>query len=177
MWLLSHQLPCDLAIGDFDTAGPKGVEQLLLANIPIQQFPENKDKTDTQLAIQYAASHGAQEIILFGGTGSRFDHSLANVQQLFYWLQSGISIKIVDQNHIIDLVDHTLTILRSHPYVSLLAFTPTVTGIRLQGFKYPLENGTLSWGDTLGLSNELLSYTGSIHLEEGILLVIQSKDS
>src|SRR6266849_5325796 len=41
----------DLAVGDFDTAGPEVVARLAAQNIPTETHPAAKDYTDTHLAI------------------------------------------------------------------------------------------------------------------------------
>ena len=61
-------------------------------------------------------------------------------------------------------------------YVSLLPFTPEVRGITLKGFAYEVEDFTLVSGIARGVSNELKAETATISCEEGILLVIESRD-
>ncbi|MNV61115.1 Thiamine pyrophosphokinase [compost metagenome] len=65
---------------------------------------------------------------------------------------------------------------RGYQYVSLLPITPEVTGITLQGFKYPLEGATLKLGMSLAVSNQLIAPTGTVTIESGLLLIIQSRD-
>ena len=61
-------------------------------------------------------------------------------------------------------------------YVSLLPFTPEVRGITLKGFAYEVEDFTLVSGIARGVSNELEAETATISCEDGILLVIESRD-
>jgi thiamine pyrophosphokinase len=44
--------------------------------------PIYKDLTDTEMALTWAIQQQAEEIILLGVTGTRFDHTLANVHLL-----------------------------------------------------------------------------------------------
>ncbi len=59
--------------------------------------PVEKDDTDTMLAAEYAAYHGACEVVLFGGTGGeRLDHTLANFHVLAYLQNRGIPARMLD---------------------------------------------------------------------------------
>ena len=57
-------------------------------------------------------------------------------------------------------------------YVTLLALTPHAHGIETSGLDYPLGDASLSFGDSLGVSNALLGETASVSLRSGVLLVI-----
>ncbi len=52
-----------------------------------------KDDTDTGLAMQKAIETGADEILLVGGTGTRLDHVLGNIGQLFYAHSKGVKAR------------------------------------------------------------------------------------
>jgi len=54
--------------------------------------------------------------------------------------------------------------------------TTEVIGVTLKGFKYPLEDYTLSIGNSLGVSNEQIEEEAEIIIEQGILIVIKSID-
>ena len=42
----------------------------------------NKDLTDTELAFDIAIKQRPEQIVMFGVTGSRLDHTLANIHLL-----------------------------------------------------------------------------------------------
>ena len=58
-----------------------------------------------------------------------------------------------------------------HP-VSLIPLAGPVTGIRLKGFVFPLDNETLPVGTTRGISNLFKAEKAEIEIEGGHLLVI-----
>ena len=60
--------------------------------------------------------------------------------------------------------------------MKLLPFSEEVTGVTLEGFKYPLLDDTLKRFCTLGVSNEIVEENAKVQLEEGILVVIESRD-
>ena len=53
---LGNKIP-DLVIGDLDSVSDKVREQLQVDNVVIQQYPQEKDYTDLQLAIQFAVDN------------------------------------------------------------------------------------------------------------------------
>lgn len=61
-------------------------------------------------------------------------------------------------------------------YVSLFPFTPQVRGLTLTGFKYPLNCYTLECYHSLGVSNEIVEEKAEISFDQGVLLVVESKD-
>ena len=145
----------------------------------MEQFPTHKDETDTELALLRAIAAGADAVTMIGATGTRIDHLLGNIQMLKLALDRGVSCQIVDAHNRIRMVDEQIMLQKSDQFgkfVSLIPFTPEVTGITLKGFAYEVENFTLVSGIARGVSNELEAETASITCENGILLVIESRD-
>lgn len=175
-WLIEHEERLDLAIGDFDTIGASGLSTLKNANVAIITALVDKDETDTELALTEALQNNAKYISIYGGIGTRADHSLANMHLLWKCIGLGVQIQIIDPWNRIRMVEKQMTITKDYSYVSLFPFTPMVEGITLVGFKYPLQNATLQWGNSLGVSNELVDEIGYITVNEGALLVIESND-
>ena len=64
----------------------------------IRQFNPVKDATDTQIAIELAMELGSRKITLVGGTGTRLDHVLGNIQTLYLPFAKGIDCRI-SRNH------------------------------------------------------------------------------
>ncbi|MEI3506098.1 MAG: thiamine diphosphokinase [Anaerotignum faecicola] len=72
----------DYIVGDFDSTASEVLEYYKAKNIPIRQFPTRKNETDMELGIILALELGATDLVLFGGIGDRFDHTLANAHYL-----------------------------------------------------------------------------------------------
>jgi len=167
-------------VGDFDTVN-KDILDLYTedTSIQIHKFNPIKDNTDTDIAIRLAVELESDEIIIVGGIGSRIDHVLGNIQVLKYTLDNNIKCKMIDENNEIELINKT-TILNKNEinkkYVSLIPLTEKVDNINLKGFKYELENGMLTIGSSLGISNEIISERAIIEFDNGILIMIFSKD-
>ncbi|MCI8465329.1 MAG: thiamine diphosphokinase [Lachnospiraceae bacterium] len=170
----------DCIIGDFDTVSRKLLEVYQKQGIPVETHQPEKDYTDTERALLYSLSlPDVSEIVILGGLGRRFDHALANIQILLHALKRKIPCYIIDAHNRISLLDSSRELERSQiwgRYVSLIPFTEQVKGVTLTGFKYPLTEATLTLGNSLGISNELLESRGRIALREGILIYIESRD-
>ena len=178
-------IPIDYILGDFDSLEPSILVELKnqLANddsgIILKEFPPEKDYTDTHLAIVTAIESGATKVTILGATGTRLDHVMANVNLLSICLNYGIEAKIVDAHNQIYVIDSDKHLKKDKihgKYVSLIPYTDCVTGVTLIGFKYPLCDMTMTKGNSLGISNELLEEEGVIKLDKGILIVIESRD-
>lgn len=170
----------DLILGDFDSVDDASYTYFK-ETCPerMERFPTHKDETDTELALLRAIAAGADAVTMIGATGTRIDHLLGNIQMLKLALDRGVPCQIVDAHNRIRMVDGQIMLQKSDQfgkYVSLLPFTPEVTGITLKGFAYEVENFTLVSGIARGVSNELEAETASITCQNGILLVIESRD-
>jgi thiamine pyrophosphokinase len=178
-FLLAHGRVPDLAVGDFDSIPPDMLSRIRNAARETISFDAvDKDWTDTELALREALNRGFREIRIAGGLGSRFDHSLANVHLLRQAMEREAQAVLEDEHNEIRLCggECRLEADSRFPYVSLLPLTSTVTGVTLEGFRYPLNRATLRIGWSIGVSNILESDAGIITLSEGLLLVIRSRD-
>ena len=170
----------DLIVGDFDSIAPGILETLQQKHqTKIERHSSIKDETDTELAMRLAMSLGADYIEIYGATGTRMDHVLGNIQLLKMALDQWVHCHIIDENNRISMIRESATIRKDQQYgeyVSLIPFTSCVKGLTLRGMKYPLNRYTLTCGLARGVSNEIVDAVAEIELEEGILLVIESKD-
>lgn len=172
-------LTLDYIVGDFDSVPETLLDKYRKISTPIQTFPIEKDKTDTQIAIELALMHNATSIDLIGATGTRLDHVLANIHLLMLPMQLDINANILDTNNKIYLKKESFSILKNEQYgnfISLLPFNGQVNGLTLKGFKYPLNSITLTSGSSLGISNQILEETAVVEFTNGILIVIESRD-
>ena len=116
---------------------------------------------------------------LLGATGSRMDHTLANIHLLLKPLSCGVKAYILDKHNKIYLTDKKLELKKKElygPYLSLLPFGGDAKAVTLEGFKYDVTKRDYLRGDSLGVSNELTEETGKVTLEEGVLVVFETRD-
>jgi thiamine pyrophosphokinase len=177
-------LQVNYIVGDFDST-PK---ELLAkykegegnnSSYTMKEYNPIKDYTDTQIAIESAIKLMPEEIIILGGTGTRIDHMLSNIQNLLLPLNNKIQAFIIDKYNKIYLIDKNTTIRKENlfgPFISLLPYTPVVEEVTLTGFKYPLDKHNINIGNSLGISNQVIESKARILLKSGILIVIESRD-
>lgn len=71
---------------------------------------------------------------------------------------------------------YTIKRCENYPIVSFIPLTQEVSGLTLEGFYYPLSKATIHMGSTLSISNKLISNNGTFSFDDGIVLVVRSRD-
>ncbi|QIW18972.1 thiamine diphosphokinase [Bacillus thuringiensis] len=177
--LLKGGITPAVAFGDYDSVTEEELVWMGQQTNDLHIVPREKDQTDLEIAISWALEQNPTLIRIFGATGGRLDHGLANIQMLLRGLEVGIEMCIVDNKNEISVKKvgtHIIEENKNFPYVSFVPVTEIVEGITLLGFKYPLTNKTIEWGSTLCISNELVEEKGTFSFTSGILMVIRSTD-
>ncbi|PKM50660.1 MAG: thiamine diphosphokinase [Firmicutes bacterium HGW-Firmicutes-7] len=168
----------NVLLGDFDSVDENVFNSFVDQGIKTVRFSSEKDLTDTQIAIKYAIKQGSQKIIIFGATGLRLDHTLANIYMLEKFIYHA-HLKIVDMNNSLELIcDEGIHIYhkKEYKYISLIPISKKVFGVTTEGLKYKLQGATLSRNSSFGVSNEIINEQGSIAIKKGLLAIIQSND-
>ncbi len=170
----------DLIIGDFDSVNQEALHYFeAQEGISWLRLIPEKDDTDTEAAVRTIIRAGYTQIHILGGTGCRLDHVLGNIQLLGIGLEADVDILLVDAHNRIRMIKEDISIFRNEQYghyVSLLPFTPEVTGITLHGMKYPLTDYTMRCYMSIGISNEIVEEEARIQIRDGVLLVLETKD-
>lgn len=169
-------------VGDFDTLDHRILEWYREhTSIGIREYNPVKDATDTQIAVELALGLGSSRITILGGTGSRVDHMLGNIQTMYLALEKGVECQMLDPNNRIRLIRDRFCLRREEQYgdyFSLIPLTTDVTGVTLRGVKYPLTDYhfTVLGSAGLGVSNEITGEKAQISMKSGILILIESRD-
>lgn len=169
------------SFGDFDSVTEEEWQEIQSNVTQLEKFIPEKDETDTELALNWAVSKKPQLIRLFGASGGRIDHFLANIQLLQKHSPSldSCELQLIDNKNIVYIKGpgtHNISKLLGKKYISFVPATMDVSGLTLSGFKFPLTNRHISIGSTLCISNELISDHGTFSFTEGILIVVRSQD-
>jgi thiamine pyrophosphokinase len=138
--------------------------------------PEAKDKSDTELAVEYALGRGCKQVILFAATGGRLDHTLGNVALL---ASHPGQVALFDGTSTLVAVDKSEKCIlhgKVGTRVSLIPYGLGPSKVRTNGLKYPLRDECLN-SVTHGLSNELSQTETCICVSNSILLIyIENED-
>ena len=167
--LIKNGVAPNVVIGDLDSVKnmPTGVE--------IIRFPIEKDETDMHLAYRLGLERGYRNFAVFGGTGGRLDHTLANISLLFRAKLEGCEMRLIGSGCEIRAVREESVSLSGRPgsTVSVFAIGGNAEGVSVRGLKYEAENITLSESFALGVSNSFTETgRGSVSVKSGTLLVM-----
>ncbi|MDR7462015.1 MAG: thiamine diphosphokinase, partial [Armatimonadota bacterium] len=138
------------------------------------RYPEAKDKTDSELAVDVVAERGFRTAYLLGGIGKRVDHELANLLLPRYAADRGVDLRVVAGGTLVQLVRGRVELdARVGDWVSLFSLRPHSSGIHTGGLRFALVDGTLTLGSTLGVSNEVTEEPAWVAVSEGELLAVR----
>lgn len=161
----------DLVVGDLDSVDPQ-----LLKKVPpkrIRKFPSDKDKSDTELALEIAYGEmRATEVTLFAFFGNRVDHSLYNV----YLLKKFPDLVLKNGPERLFLLHGKAKLdLPVGTVVSLLPLSDQVLGVKTEGLKWELGGSTLT-KTFMSLSNVVVKSPVMISAYAGDLLICVTQE-
>tara|TARA_B100000902_G_scaffold24637_1_gene29651 strand:+ start:3783 stop:4436 length:654 start_codon:yes stop_codon:yes gene_type:complete len=161
-------------IGDLDSISASGLDYAEKQSIEIISFPEDKDKSDLELAILHA-SRSSTSITIVDSGGGRIDHLWGVFSAMASNVTSMISCEaFVGSSYVAVVRDNYIAKPLASNLVSIFPFGGVAEGVSLSGFRWNLKHETLHPGSTRGLSNEIVQSFGDISVQKGVLLVIQS---
>lgn len=167
----------NICIGDFDSISNKDLDTAHKLGWEIKRYPEEKNKTDGQLAIEEAINLGAETIHILAGVfgDSRFDHRIGNILLLASELLVNKDVRLIEKNIEISLINsrssHILDNCKG-AILSLIPLTNQVKNIKTIGLIYNLLGENLNIGATRGISNIVLDNHAEISVSNGKLLII-----
>ena len=163
----------NLVIGDMDSAEKSQLKKLKDDGVSIELFPQDKNETDLELAINAAIQLKPERIMIVAALGGRIDQTLANLALLSDPRPSTFDIRLDDGvEEIFFCRDQVQVHGRGGDIVSLLPWGTAVHGVQTQGLKWPLNNETLYPDKTRGISNEMMGESASVKISTGELLVV-----
>lgn len=173
----------NIAIGDFDSANDgirakyvTGPDALLHSSVI--KLDRRKDYTDTHAAILEALRYKPKQLLIMGATGTRLDHSLANMSLLGVCLEAGVNAQILDVHNRISLIKDTHVLRKKHLFGPYISFFPygDYARMTLKGFEYDVTDLRICQGDSISISNEMREEEGHITVGDGYLYVMETKD-
>ena len=169
----------DLVLGDLDSAMPADLDWMKSQNVPVTQYPVDKDATDSELAVAAAVDflsrqpggidRQSHEVVVLGAFGSRPDHVLANQLMAAHLADQGWRLILTDGiNTLYTLAGgQILEIACPGPVdrpglpasvktwaLSVIPISPEVIGLTdNDGLIWHLKHTTLTLGTTRAVSN------------------------
>ncbi|EHO51144.1 thiamine diphosphokinase [Lentilactobacillus kisonensis] len=169
-----------VAIGDFDSLKPAEFQLIKDHISDIRQSIPEKDDTDTQLGLKVAIEeHHADRLDIYGATGGRLDHFLANLWMVLEprFKEYAPKIRMIDKQNTITFFlpgDYTISKEPDKKYLAFVALTP-MEHLTLFDEKYRLDDYQVKRPISLA-SNEFVGNEARFKFASGVMCVIQSKD-
>ncbi|CAB5032156.1 unannotated protein [freshwater metagenome] len=170
----------DLVIGDMDSVDPSLLEQARWGGAEIRSFPQDKDATDLELALETVNASldpKFDSVTVIGSQAGRVDHLLSGMLLLGSERFAGLRIDAWFGDTYLAIVRDSRKILaETGQFVSVVALNATAQGVRSTGLRWAFEGEELSPGSTRGVSNEFVERIATIGLDQGCLAVIIDKE-
>ena len=167
------RLSPDLLIGDLDSISSGGLHWAKKQGIRIKEFPNDKDKSDFELALDYARGI-SNRLFVIGSDSGRVDQLFGIIAAL------GSVAPVLDSCHALlgstyfTFISDTADVYRNNgTIVSVYSMGGVAEGVSLQGFRWELTGATFLPGSTHGLSNEIVDEVGKISVSSGVVAAIQ----
>lgn len=157
----------DCILGDFDSLGYVPQDGVV--------FPVEKDDTDSMLAVRHGLAEGYRRFLLYGAMeGERLDHTVANFQTLQFLADHGGVGYLLGRDTVATVIKNgSLTFpVCDEGIVSVFCMGADAEGVSIRGLQYGLENGKLTAGIPLGVSNHFVGEKSTISVKNGSLLVL-----
>jgi len=140
--------------------------------------PKEKDDTDTLLAVKKGIERGADRFKIFGGTGGRLDHTIANLQALLYIRSRGLCGYLYDEEFVYTAIKNESITLEGKEgnIFSVFCFRATARGVNVKNAKYEVEDAEISADFPLGISNAFTKKPLEISVSDGSLIICIQKN-
>ena len=170
--LKREKIEPDIVVGDFDSRD---------GNIPdhpnVIMLDVQKDDTDIAHAVGIGLERGYRDFRIFGGTGGRESHTIANIQMLTGLAKKGAHAWLYGRDSVITVI-HNDSLMFSEVtegMVSVFSLSDRAEGVDILGMKYTMQDGILTNDTALGVSNMLIGKEAHISVKKGTLLIIHER--
>ena len=148
----------DVIIGDMDSLSEEDQQYWAEQGVPFIRHDRRKDETDLELALLHARDLRANETLVLGALGGRWDQTFANLLLPVYHRLAGLDVTFWHAGTWIYVIGQSRTIRgKAGQTVSLIPVGGDALGVTTAGLEYPLTNETLYLGGSRGVSNVLLA--------------------
>lgn len=171
-----YGLRVNTLIGDMDSLDDDEIRFFVGQGAELHRHPPEKDETDLELALLYAAKQSPTRIRLFSALGDRLDQTLSNIYLLALPALRHIDVRLVagKQEAWLAYPGEVMINGEKGDTVSLIPIAGEAAGIRTEALYYPLRDETLTFGPARGVSNVMQTDQATVQLRSGVLLVVHT---
>jgi len=175
--LLTMGILPEVVIGDLDSLDEEDLTDLVAAGVEVKQYPEDKDETDLELALEYALEKAPASILIIAALGGRLDQTVANLMLLTNPMLAGVDIRLDDGIEEVFFCRGQVEVLGTEgDMVSLIPWGAPVEGVTTRGLRWSLRDETLFPERCRGVSNRMNTDRAAITIRSGLLLVVHRRD-
>lgn len=159
----------DLIVGDFDSIPSHVLNDY--THVPFLTFPQEKNETDLELAVQSVYHPDVDKITVFGALGKRLDHTLSNLHLMQRYPRK---VFFETENELIFSFNGTLEIACFPGQTISFMHMDKVEGVTSEGLQWDMYKATFT-KYFFSLSNICLADRVKITIESGDLICCLQK--
>lgn len=167
-YCLKMGIRMDIVVGDFDS----------LSYVPehpnVVRLMPQKDDTDTGWAVREGLRQGYRDFVIYGGTGGRISHTIANIQLLTDLAVRGAHGVLIGKDSWYRVICNEEICFgpEEKGFISAFCLGDKAEGVYEEGLKYGLQDAVLKKEYPIGVSNEFMGKESRIAVRDGALLLI-----
>lgn len=167
-------LDISVVIGDMDSIDTTALEALKALGTTVVQHAADKNESDAELALHYAASLGITRLIVIGGGGGRLDHQLALFAVMFLDSLRGTRLEVRlghSRAYPVRAGETVAVDCVAGDVIGLIPFGGDAHGVTTSNLHWPLHDESLIAAASRGISNRAMSDEFSVTVTTGCLIV------
>ena len=155
----------DMVVGDFDSLGYQPDSDKVV------KLEVRKDYTDMWVACQKGYELGYREFWLYGATGGRFDHTIANIQLATNLAKKGCEVVVKDNSFDL-IVTSSQVVLDDMVGRNVSVFAVDNAVVDLIGLDYSAQNLTINNDFPIGVSNRVVQERAVVKIRRGVAVIV-----
>ena len=159
----------NLIIGDFDS-----LKEELPQNTEVVKLNTHKDDTDTEHCVMECIRRGYKDFLLLGSIGGRTDHTFANIATLAFLSEynyNGIARNNVEEIRILKEGSYEMNNKKGLIF-SVFPYGCESVNVTYKGAEYMLNNKTLTYNVSRGISNVFVDDEAEITINRGRAILL-----
>lgn len=159
----------NLIIGDFDS-----LKEELPQNTEVVKLNTHKDDTDTEHCVMECIRRGYKDFLLLGSIGGRTDHTFANIATLAFLSEynyNGIARNNGEEIRILKEGSYEMNNKKGLIF-SVFPYGCESVNVTYKGAEYMLNNKTLTYNVSRGISNVFVDDEAKITINRGRAILL-----
>ena len=159
----------NLIIGDFDS-----LKEELPQNTEVVKLNTHKDDTDTEHCVMECIRRGYKDFLLLGSIGGRTDHTFANIATLAFLSEynyNGIARNNGEEIRILKEGSYEMNNKKGLIF-SVFPYGCESVNVTYKGAEYMLNNKTLTYNVSRGISNVFVDDEAEITINRGRAILL-----